>query len=437
MSTLLERARTGGRPFVGNVGAQVGALGCLTLATLMVARLGGPQDVGTFTLLRLVPWLVAILVSGGFHAGLAYFLAGATRSDARLPATILATMVLSGVIGAALWVAAAPVLHRTLIRDLSTALLAFAGLKVLLRLVAIVGKASTQGTLDLRGTNVVIFLDEFCFLPAYALAWLLGLRSGAGLVVGVVLADAGVSAFTWARLVSRGFWRSGSRPSWPLARRLVAYGSRAQLGSVLTLLNLRLDVLILGVLTGSATVGTYAVASRYTELLRLPSQALYWVEYPRFARAGGRAAIARARWLLPRAVGLTSLAAAPLALAAGLVIPLLFGPRFAPAVLPAQVLAVGLAAEGLNGLVTAYLFGTGRPGLNSLATGAGLAVTVLLDLLLIPRLGVLGAAVASTLAYLTTDCALLLSFLLLVRSRSTEPKRVPARPVGTPGEAQR
>ncbi|HXM53764.1 MAG TPA: oligosaccharide flippase family protein [Candidatus Dormibacteraeota bacterium] len=415
MSGLVGRARAGGRPFLGNVSAQVGALACLTVATLMVARLGGPRDVGTFTLLRLVPWLGAIAVSAGFHAGLPYFLAGVARSDVRLPATIVATTIVTGALGAALWIAGVPFLHRTLIRDVSASLLAWACLKLLFRLFAIVGKASTQGTLDARGTNVVIFLDEFCFLPAYALVWLLGGRSDAGLVASVILADAAVSAFTWARLFSRGFWRSGGRPSWPLARRLLAYGSRAQLSNMITLLNLRLDVLILGVLTGSATVGTYAVASRYTELLRLPSQALYWVEYPRFARAGEWAA-ARARWLLPRAGAVTALAAAPLALAAGLVIPLLFGSGFAGAVLPAQVLAVGLAVEGVNGVVTAFLFGTGRPGLISIATGAGLAVTVALDLLLIPRLGVLGAAVASTAAYLTTDCALVLCFLLVARS---------------------
>jgi O-antigen/teichoic acid export membrane protein len=425
MATLLARARSQGGPFAGNLGALVGALGCLALATLLVARLGGPRDVGTFTLLRLVPWLLAIVVSGGFHGGLAYFLAGSTRSDRRLPATILATTAVTGVAGALIWVAGTPILHRFLIRDVAAALLAWAGLKVLFRLFAIVGKASTQGMLDIRGTNLVIFLDEFCFLPAYTLMWLLGARSSGGLVASVILSDAATAAFVWARLYSRGFWRAGSRPSWPLARRVIGYGSRAQLSNLITLLNLRLDVLILGVLTGSATVGAYAVASRYTELLRLPSQAIYWIEYPRFAAAGVRASAARARWLLPHALGLTALAAAPLALAAGLLIPLLFGHAFVSAVLPAQVLAVGLAAEGISGVVTAYLFGSGRPGLTSLATGAGLAVTVVLDLLLIPRLGALGAAVASTTAYLTADCALVVCFVVITRRRLRASTEVP------------
>jgi O-antigen/teichoic acid export membrane protein len=115
-------------------------------------------------------------------------------------------------------------------------------------------------------------------------------------------------------------------------------------------------------------------------------------------------------------LGLLSAAAAvPLALAAPFVIPLLYGPAFLPAVPAAQLLCVGLVGEGLGGVVTAFLYGTGRPGLNSMATAAGLATTVCLDLLLIPRHGLLGAAIASCAAYAVTTVALLACFRLVTR----------------------
>jgi O-antigen/teichoic acid export membrane protein len=76
-------------------------------------------------------------------------------------------------------------------------------------------------------------------------------------------------------------------------------------------------------------------------------------------------------------------------------------------VIPAQILLVGLAAEGAAGVITAFLYGRGRPGLNSLAAGTGLIVTVVLDLILIPPLGAVGAAIASSAAYLTTTLTLL------------------------------
>ncbi|MGH3444802.1 MAG: polysaccharide biosynthesis C-terminal domain-containing protein, partial [Nocardioidaceae bacterium] len=62
----------------------------------------------------------------------------------------------------------------------------------------------------------------------------------------------------------------------------------------------------------------------------------------------------------------------------------------------------------------------GRPGLNSLALGGGLVLTVALDLLLIPRFGAMGAAVASTAAYLLAD-GLLVTLMLVRAGRTTAP----------------
>ena len=51
--------------------------------------------------------------------------------------------------------------------------------------------------------------------------------------------------------------------------RSAGYGIRGQVGGMLSLVNLRLDVAILGALVGPGTLGVYAVASKYAELLRL------------------------------------------------------------------------------------------------------------------------------------------------------------------------
>jgi O-antigen/teichoic acid export membrane protein len=91
------------------------------------------------------------------------------------------------------------------------------------------------------------------------------------------------------------------------------------------------------------------------------------------------------------------------------------------------VLLVGLAAGGVIGVISAYLQGVGRPGLYSAAIGAGLPVTVALDLLLIPPFGVMGAAVASTAAYVTTTAVLVAMFRAVTRSRA---RNTSARAVG-------
>jgi len=206
----------------------------------------------------------------------------------------------------------------------------------------------------------------------------------------------------------------------------VGYGTRAQIGGVIGLLNLRLDFLLLGALAGPAALGIYAVASKFAELLRLLPLALTYVLYPRFTSDGPEVARIKARALMPKAGALTLGAAVPLALSAGFLLPAIYGAEFIGAVIPAYILLVGLASEGFSSVATAFLYGTGRPGLNSIAMGAGLAVTVVLDLLLVPAHGATGAAVASSVSYLTVSTVLALFFFRIKRSPAPE-----SAPVGS------
>jgi len=119
-----------------------------------------------------------------------------------------------------------------------------------------------------------------------------------------------------------------------------------------------------------------------------------------------------------------SLAVVPLFLLAGPVLRLLYGAAFDSGVRPAQVLLVGMLLSGASGVASGYLYGRGRPGLNSLGLGLGLVATVALDLALIPPYGALGAAVASSAAYLLGDAVLV--FFVLRRSAAPEQRPAPA-----------
>jgi Na+-driven multidrug efflux pump len=61
-------------------------------------------------------------------------------------------------------------------------------------------------------------------------------------------------------------------------------------------------------------------------------------------------------------------------------------------------------------LLASDLKGRGRAGLVSVSTAIGLGATVVLDLALVPPLGIVGAAVASLVAYTVTAVALSLGF---------------------------
>jgi O-antigen/teichoic acid export membrane protein len=418
----------------GNVTARLGALGCLFVATVLLARSGSAAVVGIYALLHVLPGLVGTVISAGLPGAVAYFLAGPRRDDRRLPLTLAAIALGGGAAGAALWLVAAPLLGHVLFPRVGTALVLASGGLVISRLVVTTAKSCSQGANDLAGSNRVIFTEEFMFLPAYGVLWIASVRGFAAVILGMLLADAATASLSWGRLVRRGFFRDADRPSPALARDIAAYGCRAQVGTVMSQLNLRLDFILLNVITGPALLGVYAVASKFAELVRILGMSLSYVLYPKFAREGRAKAGANARRIIPRALLLTVAIVAPLWALAGFAIPAVYGSAFKGAIVPAQIILLGLALEGVGGVITAFLYGVGRPGRNSLAMGGGLAVTVLLDLILIPRYHAVGAATASAAAYLTTAFALIGFFWWEVRSERIKPwsaKRLSRADVGT------
>jgi O-antigen/teichoic acid export membrane protein len=406
-----------------NVLARVGGLVALAIGTFIVARTGGPAAVGVYALLRVLVSLFGVLISAGLPGAVTYFLAGSSRSDPRLRPTIMAQALVGGTVAAITWLLATPVIQPTFFAPAGSAVIGWASIMVFTHLFVATAKSCNQGTGNLPGANRVILFEDLMFLPAYALVYGFDVRGYAAIVAGLLLGDAAVALISWARLHREGFFAHSARPSMELARSIVNYGTRAQIGGVIGLLNLRLDFLLLGALAGPAALGIYAVASKFAELLRLLPLALTYVLYPKFTSDGPEVARAKARALMPKTGGLTFAAALPLALSAGYLLPAIYGAEFAGAVVPAIILLVGLASEGFSSVATAYLYGIGRPGLNSFAMGAGLAVTVALDLLLVPPYGATGAAVASSASYITVTIVLALFFFRI--DRSPQPERAP------------
>lgn len=427
------------RTVLANCSARGLAIVGLTLATVLVARVGGPAAVGEYALLRMIPGLVGVLCVVGLPGALAYFLAAPRRDLPGLWPTLIAIGFAGALLGTLAWLAAAPLLAKVFFPHEPPVMIALAGLTVPTQLLLTLGKTALQGLEDRRGGDVVIAAEELAFLPCYVLPLLAGMHGVAAIVLGLALADLVVAAEAWRRVSRRLGWKRlglargdrgwWGRPDLAIGRRVASYGLRGQVGGLITLLNLRLDFAILGAMAGPAVLGSYAVASKYAELLRLPGTAITWVCYPRLASLSETEASRSARRMIRPALLAIVVAAIPVALLTAPVMRLLYGAQFGPAVDPARVLLAGMLLAGASGVASAYLYGRGSPGLNSIVLGIGLVITVVLDLLLIPRFGALGAAIASTAAYLCTDGVLV--GLLLRLSRPARPRQSTAPAQGT------
>ncbi|HEY6294227.1 MAG TPA: sugar transferase [Streptosporangiaceae bacterium] len=390
-----------------NLGAQGGALVCVSIASLLVARIGGPTVLGYYALLRVLPWLFGVVLSCGLPTASAYFLAGEHGKDRRVRPTLTLMAVIGAAISAVAWLACAVPFRHVFFKQMPLVLVVAMTISVVTSLLNVTAKACCQGSGDIPGANLLIVAEEFWFVPVYVAVRIATGQGGSALVVASLIISGGLYLITAIiRLFTRGFFSHWGLPSLRLARRISAFGARGQLGNMLWLTNLRFDFVLLGALAGPAVLGIYAVASKFAELMRLVPTAVNYVLYPLFARLGRAKATAEARKLLPFITALTVIMTPMLAVATFIGIPILYGKAYHGAIVPAEIIIIGLSIEGAAAVSSAYLLGLGRPGLNSVGMGVGATITVTMDVILIPRLGAMGGAITSAVTYAITTVVL-------------------------------
>ena len=95
----------------------------------------------------------------------------------------------------------------------------------------------------------------------------------------------------------------------------------------------------------------------------------------------------------------------------------LFGGQFEPAVTPLMLLMPGVVAVSAARVLGSYMFSQGKVIYNTYTTFIALGVTLVLDLALIPVLGINGAALASSIAYAVSLLATLWFYRRLTGAR--------------------
>jgi len=172
-------------------------------------------------------------------------------------------------------------------------------------------------------------------------------------------------------------------------------GPRA-VASVLQLALQRLDILLVAALAGPAAAAVYAVAGRFVVLGQLANQAICHAAQPRLAERLGLADRAGAGALYRSATAWLVLATWPLYLLVIGYAPVylgVFGEGYRTGARVVVVLAAAMLLATACGMVDTLLAMAGRTSWNLLNVGVALAAMVAVDLVLIPRLGALGAAI--------------------------------------------
>jgi O-antigen/teichoic acid export membrane protein len=379
------------RTFVFNVGA----MALSVLSGIIVARALGPVGKGEYSGLQLLQAGMGA-VTGGFGAAATYALTkqGRKLSDI-LPALIVLLIVLSA---AALLVIAIVGAHV----GFNARLAVFAAV-----VPAVVVLSWQQGLFLGLGRVQNLNYQQFGFVMLTLVLLVVALVVMHGGVFAAMAAwgtAAYCAAVVTVALIAR-FGGGGGTPDRAPLRvevgALVRFGARSALDGLLGFLNYRIDSLVLIAFLGASGFGIYTVAVSAGEALYRVSRSLATASTHRI----GSASLAESSATTAKAIRLSTVvviigAAALFALAHWIVV-VFYGPKFEPAVAALRWLLPGVVAFSSAGIFSAFFqFQLGRPMFMVYLSLGTITLQSILCVLMVPSMGLPGAAIGSSATYL-------------------------------------
>ena len=195
--------------------------------------------------------------------------------------------------------------------------------------------------------------------------------------------------------------------TWSILRPILAFSLIGHLSNLINLINYRFDIWVIGDTLGESQLGIYTVAVGVAQLLfYIPDPFSRVVQPYLFGQLKDEMldkfkTVARVNFTA--VLGLALLLAAT----AHWLLPLLFGSVFSASVNPLYLLLPGIVLSSATKLLVPLVVHGGYQRVNLYSISIAAVLTVVLALLLIPIMGIEGAAIATSLAYVVIMVAVL------------------------------
>lgn len=379
------------------------------VTSMITARVLGPHDRGLFQLLTLLPTTLSNFVKFGVPQANVYFMRRKNASASDVASnSIWFALVLGGGLALVCYVWRDALLSKFLKEapavtiPVSLALLPFV-------LVQTFFSGVLQAQQRFREYNVQQVLPNLLALLGMpiALIWfhtgLVGAIVTQTVIVAIVTIWLGVRVNRTARI------RFALNPQ--LAREMVGFGGKSYVQTLASTLHFRIDQYMIAAFLDPTQVGLYAIAVNLVNLMLKVPDATGTVLYPRLAGAGSKDAHAQTSAVCRHTLFIMVVGAVCYLLFGPFLIRLLYGEAYTGAIRPMLLMLPGIVLLSLYLLLTRNFTGRNRQQVNIVAACVALSVNVGLNWTLIPRLGIEGAAISTTVSYGIAALILLVMFV--------------------------
>ena len=370
------------------------------LAVMLVARELGSEGQGQYSLLVLFPIIIYTFLNLGTPAASVYFVAQNKYSLREIYSTNIFSCLLLSILSFLLGLVIVFHYKGYFFEGISDWFL----ISVLMVMPILFTQKNLQtlfqGKEDFEKFNVIVVLNQFGLLFFSVLfVWVMKLG-----VIGAVMSF--FSAQLLMMLVSLFLLRNSyglfipNSFSCAYLKDSLTYGIKGHISNVLTFINYRFDMFIIAFLMDDMAVGIYSIAVALSEKIWIISQSVSSVLFARVSSLKtdlerNEFTIVVARNMLM----ITAFGGVFLAFAGQWLIVPLFGIEYADSIEPFLWLIPGVVFFSLGRIVANDFAGRGKPEINTYVSLVVAVTNIGLNFLMIPKYGVLGAALATSASY--------------------------------------
>jgi O-antigen/teichoic acid export membrane protein len=375
---------------------------------IVLARYLGPENRGILAVVvQLIPSTILTLVKLGISQATVYYVNRKEASvDEVASNSVVLAFVLGGVAAALVWLLRGE-MATNILKAVPDWALAIALIRVPMLLLDnyLYGVLQATGQFGLYNTRLLVSeVVKLALVVLFVVYFKLGLFAAIWIFTVVSVFNMAWLMGTMSRTVR--FSLSFDRR---LLARTLSFGVRSYVQVVIAYLLLRIDAYMVQAILGPEQTAFYSLGVHLTETVLEVPQAIGLVLYPRLAALGEEDIYRLTAQTCRRTLLLTIPAAVGLALFGPWIIRVLYSDAFAPAGAPLPWLGVGIIAMAIFVIVTRSFTARSKQVVNTVAGMLALIVNVVLNVFLIPRYGIVGAAFATAVAY-TSACLILIGF---------------------------
>jgi len=189
------------------------------------------------------------------------------------------------------------------------------------------------------------------------------------------------------------------------------FGIKAYGTYIITFLQQRVDIFLVNYFLTLEDVGYYSLAVGMGELLYFVPRSISTILFPKIASISSEEAKKFTPEICRHAFFITLISAFLLILFGKIVIIVLYGKIFLPS-FPLLLLSLpGVVIFSISRILLGDLLGRGKPIYGTISAAVGLIMMVTLDILLLPKMGVIGASIAASISYIIISMLVIVFYL--------------------------